>query len=227
MFRGKNNKKRRQKQAETVMVNALTRVSPQPPKYDSNAYVSKTFRFFCSAAGFYTITPAKLGALIVVGTVVNTSATLLFDAVKIRKVEIWAGQISVGGASTVSCSWSGSIAGLMGNQRVDSDTSIGADRVAYVCSKPPKLSQAAQWQQTDNSGIGTNTIFQLNLVAGAIVDLHLNLRMTFGTRTSANTVALTTVVLTQLYYLALDNPCGTTGSQSSSIRPDSSLITTT
>jgi len=229
MFRGKNknNKKRLQKQAAVTMTNAMVKASPQPPRYDSNAYVSKTFRFNCTSGGFFTITPAKLGALIVVGTVVNTSATLLFDAVKVRKIEIWAGQPPSGGVSTISIAWTGSIAGIMGDQKVVSDTSIGADRVAYICSKPPKNSQVAQWQQTDNSGIGTNTLFQLNLTTNAIVDVHLNLRLPFGTRTSANTVALGVVALTQIYYLALDNPAGTTGSQSSTIKPDSTLITTT
>jgi len=213
---------------EGAIMRASMAAQPQPPRYISNAFVSKTFRFTCTSAGFYTITPCKLGALVVIGTAVNSAATQLFDAVKIRKVCIWAGQNPSGTGSpvTVSCSWSGSIAGIMGDQKVDSDTSIGADRVAYISSKPPKNSQAAQWQSTDTAGIGTNTIFQLNLPLGAVIDLHLNLRCTFTTRASANTITLAAVVVSQLYYLALDNTAGTTGSQSNSLKPDSTLITT-
>ncbi len=206
------------------------------PQYVGNSIVSRCFRFVYAYGGgpqVYTITPAKLCSLQVIGTVVNTTAAQIYEAARLRKVEMWANGGS-SGTMQLSCVFSGTTLGIAGPNQVVSDSSIGMTVPAHVVAKPSRNSQASQWQSGDTN-VGTNTLFVLTFAntgtIGAIVavtiDIHVSLRMTGNARTSNNTVALTTVALGAFYNLALDNPAGGTGSVTSDLVPDRSLVTTT
>ncbi len=206
-----------------------------PPEYFANTVVSRVFRFkyaFTSSPQTYNISASKLCALQVIGTTTNTSATQLFEAVKVRKIEVWGGPLATGNAFEAAVTFSGNALGVTGPNRTYSASSVGMTRPAYVCAKPGKETQAAQWQSGDTN-VGTNTLFTLNFAAvGAsptttvTIDVHLVLRVTHNTRTSNNTVTLTTVALTSMYYLALDNAAGGTLSSASDLAPDRNLVTT-
>jgi len=212
------------------MVAAEHIANPMPMPFNSSLTLTKKFRFSNGAnAGIYTITPAKLGALIVMGTVTNTTAVQFFDAVKLLSVEVWAASNSTTVPQTIGINYAGSIAGISGSQYSRSDTSMGMTRNAHVKLAPPALSQAAQWQPCDTTGggIATNTLFKVSLPNYSIIDVTIDASVPAVARASANTVTLTTSILGVIYYLALDNSAGGTGSGSSDLIPaDTSLPTT-
>lgn len=102
---------------------------------------------------------------------------------------------------------------------------------AVLVSKPPKKSQASQWQGCTTGA--SNLWFTLQFSAlnagpnGIIItiDIDCSLRCTSDSRTSANTIALTTATVSDFYYMALDNvaPGGSVGNV---LVPDRSLNTT-
>jgi len=194
-----------------------------PPSYISNLVVHKTFRFISTAAGTFNITPANLCSLMVIGTTTNTSATMLFERVRLRRVEMWAAPstAALGVPVQISVAWSGTGGGTQGNDQIHSDTSIGLTRVAHVRAQPSVGTQTSQWSNGDSTGTGVNVLFTLVVVVGTVIDVTVDLACTNDIRVTNNTVALTTVVLSQLYYLALNN----TGTNT--LVPDASLITTT
>jgi hypothetical protein len=231
----KNSKKNKQRVRRS---NPFRSTPLQPPEYIANTIVSRVFRFqyvfpTANTPQTFSITPAKLGALQVVGTTANTTATQLFEAVRIRKIEVWSSTANPG-IIDIGLSYVGSALGIAGPNRTYSNQSIGMTRVAYVSAKPGKETQAAQWQNTATN-VGTNTIFTIvfsALGAGTqnvpcTIDVHLALRMTSDARITNNTVALTTVALTGMYYLALDNAAGGTGSSGNDLLPDRNLVSTT
>jgi len=237
MQRSKQKKnKRAQRGPSLVALHIAQDRKDHPPQYDANTTVSRVFRFIytlTSSPQSYTITASKLCALQVIGTTANTSATQLYEQVKIRKVEIWGSPSSGGGNTSVSLTYLGNALGVQGPNRTFSDQSMGMTHPAYICARPGKESQAAQWQSGDTN-VGINTLFSMTfagtgagLVAPIVIDVHLTLRVTHNTRTTNNTVTLVTVALTSSYYLALDNPAGGTGSTASDLLPDRTLVNTT
>jgi len=224
--------RRKQKAAQSAWV-----VTPlKPPEYLSNTLVSKTFRFqvsfnSSSSPTTYNITPAKLGALQVICTATNATGTQLYEAAKIRRIKIWASPPPTGMVN-VGLTFGGTALGVAGPNRTYSDQSIGMTRPAFVDGVPGKLTQAGQWQSCATN-VGTNTIFTMLFTAvgtGAgtlipiTIDVDLTLRMTNDARATNNTCTLASAILTQMYYLALDNSAGATGSVNSDIAPDRNLI---
>jgi len=223
------NNKRRGNNAMTIgkMVAIHKITDPQPPKYRSNLVTTKRFRFTNgSNPGTYVITAAKLGALISIGTVLNTFVTQFFDTVRLISVELWAPSSSTFVPAQVSVEFTGSIAGVVGSQIAHSDMSIGSTRVAHVKASPHPLSQAAQWQPCDTAGLGSNTLFKIIIPNNAVIDVTVELTVPSDPRTTNNFSTVTTAVLGEIYYLALDNSAGSSGSVLSNLTPDASLNTT-
>ena len=229
-MRRRNNNKRKM---------ALARPLPNKfsiPPYTANSIVSRIFRFvygYASGPLVYTITPAKLCALQVIGTG-STTAAQIYEAVKVRKVEMWANSGS-GAAMQLACTFGGNTLGITGSNQTFSDSNVGMTYPAHVIAVPSKLSQAAQWQSGDTN-VGTNTLFTITFsntgaLGGASVaitiDVHVALRMTGNARTSNNSVTLVTSAAGAFYHLALDNPAGSTGSVGSDLGPDRVLVSTT
>jgi len=210
----------------------------QPPSYISNSIVSRVFRFQFlylnnGTAQTFTFTASKLGALQVIGTVANTTAALIYEAARIRKIEMWASPPVDGSIVDISVVYAGSALGVQGPDRGYSAQTVGMTRPAYLCASPGRMTQAAQWQ-TCATTVGTNNLFNFIIsgtgASGTITvtaDVHLALRMTQDSRTTGNTVSLTVVAVSSFYYLALDNPAGGTGSVGNLWIPDRSLVTTT
>lgn len=211
---------------------------PHPPSYVNNSIVSRRYRFqntYTASAGLlvYTITPSKLCALQVIGTVVNTTAAQLFEAVRVRSVEVWASPGVDGNIYDISVVFPGTALGIQGPDRSLSAQTIGVSVPAYVKLKPGKETQAAQWL-AGRTDVGIQTLFLINISGSSAtggtnitIDVNLALRMTADARTTNNTVPLTTVALSAMYYLALDNPAGGTGSSTNLLIPDRTLVTTT
>jgi len=206
-------------------------MNPRPMPFVSNTHLTKRFRFLCSISNSpYSISPCKLGALEAICTVVSTQVTQIFSQVRVRSIEMWCGESSLGGTATVQLTYNGTALGILGPGISMSDTSTGSTRVAHIKYVPPKSSQASQWQDCGTTGAGTNQLFLFSFTGGSCTfDIVLDLVTTEIARSAQNTVALSgaTAALTGYYYLALDNNAGATLSVSSSCPPaDTNLPTT-
>jgi len=216
----------------------LTRM-PRPgmflDPYNATYTLQHKFRFgytpATSALVTYTITPAKLCSLWCIGTVVNTTGIAVFETVRLIKVKLYATPPQNGTLSTVSITADAGALGIEGANKMVSHTSMGMTDPAVCTFVPEPKSQVAQWQTGDTTN-GTNQLFSFTIEPGTtnqafIIDVTVELRPTTNSRTSANTIALTTAVVGAFYYLALDNKAGNNASVSSNWVPIPGILPTT
>lgn len=208
--------------------------SIKPPPYNAVKASTRKYRFIASDDTYKDgispaiITSAKLCALEVITTVVNTTGTQLFESVRVKSIKIWAWARMSGGTITpVSCSVTaeGAALGALGNHKTLSDSTQSTEIPAYVNFVFDDTFQAGQWQTGDTS-LGSNSLFTLVVPVGAVIDIVLDVKATRNIRTTANTVTLSGLAaLTDYFYLSLDNTAGGTGSVGGLLKPDPSLHT--
>jgi hypothetical protein len=109
----------------------------------------------------------------------TTTASDLFQAVKVRGVEIWCPSnvgngTATGVAAAVSLEFNGTTAGAIGDQDYHTDTSMGI-QPAHIKARPSARSQAAQWQLY-NAG----PAMKLTLPQGSVIDVELSFRSNFA-----------------------------------------------
>jgi hypothetical protein len=206
----------------------------KPPAYNAVKATTRKYRFVASESTYASgtspcvISSTKLCALEVIGTTTNVSATMLFEAVRVLSVKIWAWANMTSGTVTpasISCTTEGGALGALGNHKTISDTTQSIEVPAFVNFHFDDDMQAGQWQPGDTSQ-GSNSLFVLVVPTGAVIDVTCEFKATRNVRTTGNVVPLNVVVLTDYYYLALDNPAGGTGSVGNILIPDPSLHTT-
>jgi hypothetical protein len=136
---------------------------------------------------------------------VATSAvagSLLFQFVKLNKVEIWSatGQIGValGIPNTISVSFPSLTSGSDGNNMIHSDTSMSV-YPAHVQARPSPNSLASKWQNSTDTGIAFNFVAPAN----SVIDVTLSLKNQFGFGVAAST-ALVAATPGATYYRGLD-----------------------
>jgi hypothetical protein len=169
-----------------------------PPQLFSNIRLSHRYRFLTSGAFSHTVNSQDLlNCAGTIGTVVNSTVALMFESVRVRALELWAPPASQGSASTVSCEW------LSANSpSIEvSDTTVSVTRNAHIRTNPPSLSLASFWQNVDT----VNNLFTLVCPANTIIDVSLELVLVDRSGAAGTQVALTTVVVGHVYYLALDS----------------------
>jgi len=205
----------------------------QPPEYLANlVWRRRVWRFTVAptitSTQVFTITPAKLCALVSIGTGATT-VVQLFDRVQLHSIRMWS---TVNPASLapnqLSFSLSGTQPGILGNEMVKTSMSVGMTRVATLHAKTNPNTQTGQWQDgsTLATGPGVNTFFTISCQGGTVIDLKLSHSVTPITRVANNTTAITgPASVGQIYYLPLDNNSGSSGSGSSNLFPVDSLIT--
>ena len=177
-----------------------------PPMLSTSVQVDHAFRFNVATAGGYNVTCKDLGDLLCMADTA-TSAYQLGRAVRIRKVEMWAGPNAATLAPvTISCEFLGTGGDTTGNSRIWSDTSIGSTRVASLSVGPPKASRAAQWQDSTD----TDILCQLGVPVGAIIDIHYSVVLRDGVGVSAVTGAVAGATAVTVYLRALTSTSSTT-----------------
>ncbi len=216
---------------------------PYPPMYSPTTQTTKIWRFINYHTGdegtqTYSISPAKVCALQGIGAVVNSQAVQIFESAKIKKIRLWASPPGDGNVVHARVEFPGTIGGIIGNNYSKADQSSGMTHPAYISIKPPRLSQAADWQNGDiTSSVATSEWFRIVIsstsgVATTVniftLDLHCTMRVSTDARliAAAGITGLTTVAVGSLYYFALDNPCGGTLSMTNNW-PPIGLVTTT
>jgi hypothetical protein len=141
-----------------------------PPPFVPTVSLFHKFRFSNGGNnGTYIITRAQMLNLLLVAPTTVTSVRL-FQAIRLRKVEIWANPTALGSTpSTVSMEWLGENS----PSTVISDTTMGV-RPAHISSKPPARSSAQWWSLSAFNE--TDVLFTLILPAQCIIDVSVDLR---------------------------------------------------
>jgi len=148
-------------------------ISHPPEIPDLNVRHSTRLRWIVnSAVASASITFQNLLDTLVVGTSATTVADAFF-AVKIRKVEMWADSV-VGTSTTVTCVFAGTGTGFVGDQKVNTDSSMGI-QPAHVMSRPSPKSLASNYQVSS-----TQQALSLTAPVGAVIDLELSFIQIFG-----------------------------------------------
>jgi len=189
----------------------LYREIAHPSQVDNTFVVTKKIRYYTAAAGTYVISSTNLLCAMSVGKTLNTTVNALCYSTKVRQIEIFGGPAAVAAQGTVGVYWFG---GTWGTDAYISDSSCSTAEPAHVVTRPPQKSSADFWINADNF---VAAVFSIELTAGSIVDLTLDLR--FNNATTIATMAVTTCTVGVLYYMPLD------GSGTHSIAPINLLST--
>lgn len=141
-----------------------------------------TLRFRATAAAFIAVTFQNLLDTLLVATTA-VAGTDLFQTVKVRRVQVW-GMPAIGATASVSVEYSGVTAGIVGDQAIHTDTSMGL-QPAHVSARPSGKSLAADYQLSTAA-----VAFTLGCPAGSVVDLELSFRSQYATANAAAQNAL-------------------------------------
>ncbi len=127
----------------------------------------------------------------------------LWDVVKVNFVEMWS--VPTSATTTVAVDFPGAGAGIAGDGRITSDTSMGLSP-AHIKCKPSRQSAAGQWQATN--GLVAFTLLQCP--QDAVIDVDVSFRNSSSTPVlTASAPAAATAG--QFYYRGLDGlPVATT-----------------
>jgi hypothetical protein len=157
------------------------------------------FRYTASTAVASSITCNDiLGAIGVIGTVVNTTAVYLARTFRIKRIEIWSPTSS--STTSATCSVNFLSSALLQTPSMEiSDTSINVSQPAHIVCRPQKGAITSFWQQTSTDGL-----FFLSCPGGSVVDIDIEFIL--NDSTVITTVALAAVLLGGVYYLALNGP---------------------
>ncbi len=142
-----------------------------------------TLRYLTGAAAnvYTSITFANLLDTLLVALTAVTAQDL-FQTVKIRRVRVWSVP-ALGTTSSVSVEFSGVTAGIVGDQAIHTDTSMGIEP-AYVSARPSPKCLAADYQVSSAA-----VAFILNCPPGSVLDLELSFRSQYATANAAAAVA--------------------------------------
>jgi len=232
MNRNKNKNKKKGKRPL-----AIVQRIPHPPTYTNNTPVRRFFRFqylYTASSGLVTfnISPAKIGCLQVIGTSATT-AVGLYEYGRISRISMWCSPPTDGTVTNISLVFNSGTTGTFGNDITRSAQTIGMTEPAFLIIRPKTTTQSGQFQSlstTNNVTWFTMTVNGTNPGVGSTatvtMDVALDLFMSNDSRTSGNSVTLTTSAVGSIYYLALDNPAGANLSAGSNWIPDRGLVTT-
>jgi hypothetical protein len=174
--RSRNQMRGQQRVAAAGQKAAMT-MSHSPQLGTSVITHNTTLRFRSNAAAVTSVTFQNLLDTILFATTAVAGSDL-FQTVRIKRVRLWAVPI-IGGTATVSCEYAGVTAGLVGDQNVHSDMSMGV-QPAHVDCRPNARSLAADFQVSSAA-----TAFTINVPAGAVIDVELTFRGQFAVNVAA------------------------------------------
>jgi hypothetical protein len=142
---------------------------PHPPAiHDYSIVHERRLRFVSNGAVAQSITFQNLLDLLIMATSATTGADL-FQAVRIKAVECWCTP-ALGSVSTVEVVFDGGTAGMVGDQRIHTDSSMGIEP-AHVLARPAPRTGAALFQESN-----ANAAFFLDVPQGAVVDVLLSFK---------------------------------------------------
>lgn len=168
-----------------------------PRMVDQNPVIRRTIRYK-STGGLSTVTGYCLLSLIGAGSTVAASKCALINAIKIRKITMWALDVTATQEITLLWQTSSGPAKML-------EAYGNSFKPAKIVSKPPPLSLASFWLNADVVGNPTlaNIFFQSNGLADYILDLDVDLSME-GIGSSTASLFTGTATAVGVYYYHLD-----------------------
>lgn len=169
-----------------------------PPPYVPTIKFAHKFRFASGAnAGNFNITRANILNLIAIATT-PTSAVRLFEALRLKKVEMWTNPSALGAAPVnLELEWLGENA----PSTVISDVSMGV-RPAHIRAIPPPSSSNRWWSISGFSE--TDILFSLGVAANTVIDVTLEVRVVDSESPTLISVLPVGATVGQLYGNYLD-----------------------
>jgi hypothetical protein len=153
----------------------MSDILAQPPQWSPTVAVDLHLRFELATAGVNSLAISTTDLLNL--KVVATTAVLayrIFDAVKLRKVEIWCANTVATASNTVEVEFLSSNPYYSDDSKIFTKTAVGTSAVAHVVAKPnPKGMSSAWFSGASNSF----TIFNISAPQGSIVDVYLSARL--------------------------------------------------
>lgn len=158
---------------------------------------STTLRYVTNAAvSALAVTFQNLLDTLLVATTA-VAGTNLFQTIKIRRVRIWAVP-ALGAAASVTLEFGGTTAGVVGDQAIHTDTSMGI-QPAHIDARPNAKALASEYQ------INSNAIaFILTVPSGGVVDIELSYRSQYAISNTAAQNALVGATAGVQYIRGLD-----------------------
>lgn len=140
-----------------------------PPQLQSTVIRhAATLRFRATAAATTNITFQNLLDTYLTATT-STVGYDMFETVKVRRVRVW-GMPAVGGSGSVAVEFSGTTTGIVGDQLLYTDTSMGV-QPAHVDARPSARCLAADYQLSSSA-----VAFRVTVLAGSVVDVEVSFR---------------------------------------------------
>ncbi len=176
-----------------------------PPMLDVSIHASHRFRFVNNGSAFTgAISFEDLQDLMCVATGA-TAAFRLWDAVKLKEVEVWGANSAGNASNTVQVEYLDSLL-LGGPGKTFSDTALGLQNIAHVRCKPPKGSRASFWLNNTTGAPGNDyNLFNLNVPLGGVVDISLEFVFYDNDNPVAVTGTVTGATVGKTYCRALDS----------------------
>lgn len=160
--------RRKKKQPQSQQMRLAQAIIPRPPQIPNITLTHNVrMRFATSATVALSLSWKNLLDTWLVATS-STQGYQLFDAVRIRAIEVWS--YSSSGPVTATVSFPGAVLGAIGDSTTHTDTSMGLEP-AHVLARPGRKTGAALFQAQS-----TNTAFDLYCPSGSIVDVQLSFR---------------------------------------------------
>jgi hypothetical protein len=157
---------------------------------------SATLRFRVPAAISSTISFQNLLDTMLVATTA-VAGTNLFQTVRIREVRIW-GIGAVGTSTSASLEFSGTTTGVLGDQAIHTDTSVGVSPL-FIRASPSRRALASDFQLSTGAAA-----FVLTVPAGSVVDVDLTFRSAFASANASCANALVGATAGAQYVRGLD-----------------------
>jgi len=170
--RTRNNKVRKTQQMSVVSVGReIISHPPQLNGIELRHSVTLRFRAVAAFTGTFVTFQNLLDTLLVATTAAAGSD--LFQAVKIRRVRIW-GMPAIGSTASVSVEFNGVTAGIVGDQAIHTDTSMGV-QPAHVDARPTARCLCADYQVNSSNGA-----FLITGPAGSVIDVEASFRSQYA-----------------------------------------------
>ncbi len=146
-----------------------------PPMYSSQPQITRKLRFQATSGVVATssipITRAQMINLVLAVKSTETDAYPVLGAVRLDRVQIWG--IGSSGVSSVTLLWNGNNSNEV--EKTDTGNQL---KPAHISMAPPAKSFAEMW--TSDASDPTETLFEVRVQTGDIVDLSLSIVMRDG-----------------------------------------------
>jgi len=184
--------------------------SKNPPQLSVTTTFTQRYRFVANGAGgtVKTITFFDLIDLLCVATSA-VAAVRLCSGIKLKSVEMWAGNNAGNASNTVQLEWLQTLF-IGGPDNVFNDTAIGLNDIAHLYVKPPKGSRVSEWLSNSALVGGADVdLFILTVPQGGVVDIVLEQCLVESEASIAVTGAVAAATLGKFYTRSLDSASGT------------------